>query len=379
MSYTLTEEQQLIQENAKQFAAEYLAPFSTAIDRTHGISKSIIDKLAENDFFGLFIPEQYKGAGSDYLSYTLTVEQLSKASGSVAAALINHCSLVSAMILRWGTDSQKEKWLPALCKAEKLGAFALHEPDGAPGCGASKVIAIKDGSNYVLNCHKSYVAIVGEELLYIIFALTNPEAGIKGMSAFIVESDTPGLKIERSIQTMGLRGCTKIELSLTDVKVPASSLLGVENKGTLIVEDALALAGIAQGALVSGMTQGALEHAIEYAKQRIQFGHPIAVLPAVQNMLADIKLNAHLLHLAVSMAASLVSEGKPFGMEAALVRLYASRIGQASLMDAIQVEGGYGYSEEMPLARMFRDIKGAIIVDNTMELPSAKIAADLLA
>jgi butyryl-CoA dehydrogenase len=379
MSYTLTEEQQLIQQNAREFALEYVEPVAAEIDRTSTHPTEIVRKMAEHDFLGLFLPEEFGGAEAGYLSYSLIIEELSRVSGAVASILIQHSSLAAYTINRWGTDSHKQDYLPAMLNGNKLGAFALAEPGAGPGSGPDKVVATKQGDHYVLNGRKSYIANGGVADVYVVFALTNPEAGAKGMSAFIVDAKTAGLSVVRTIGKMGLRGCQSAELVFENAQIPLGNLLSAEGKGQAIAAEALAVASVAEGAQMVGIAQAAMEDAAKYAKQRIQFGRPIASFPAIQIMLAEMATNVHLARLAVYHAADLIEKGEPFTAEAAMVKLCSARIGQTALIDVIQIEGGYGYSEEMLVSRLYRDIKGTAIMDNLAEFPEKIIAGSLLA
>lgn len=379
MSYVLTEEQQLIQQNAREFAQEYVEPVAAEIDRNSEYPKEIVQKMAEHDFLGIFLSGEYGGAEAGYLSYALIVEELSRVSGAVAAILINHVSLAAYTINRWGTDEQKQNYLQHLCNGQKLGAFALNEPGAAPGAGEHKVVAVKDGDSYILNGRKCYIANGNVAGVYIVFAQTNAEAGAQGISAFIVDVSTAGLSTIRTIEKMGLRGCQSAELEFKNVRVPAANLLGSEGLGLAIAAEAQAAANIAEGAMVVGIAQAAMEDAVKYGKQRIQFRRPIVSFPAIQTMLAEMATNIHMLRLAVYDAASLLDSGEPFESEAAMIKLFAGRIGQSALIDVIQIEGGYGYSQEMIASRLYRDVKGAIIKESSLDFPEKVIAGALIA
>lgn len=378
MSYALTEEQQLIQQSAREFTQEYVEPIASEMDYTSAHPTDVVKKMAEHDFLGLYLPEEFGGIEAGYLSYVLTIEEISRVSGAVASILINHASLAAYSIHRFGTANQRQTYLPALCSGEKLGAFALTEPDAAPGVGANKVVASKDGNHYVLNGHKCYVANGGVADVYIVFALTNPETGAKGMSAFILDANTAGLSVRRTIGKMGLRGCQSAELVLENVIVPEVNLLGTEGAGMKIVKEAQLVASVAEGAQVVGIAQAAMDDAVKYGKQRIQFGRPIATFPAIQSMLAEMATNIYIARLAVYDAASLIERGEPFMKEAAMVKLFTGCIGQSALIDVIQIEGGYGYSQEMIASRLYRDIKGVVINGSSAEFPEKIIASDLI-
>ncbi|SDD59637.1 acyl-CoA dehydrogenase family protein [Sporomusa acidovorans] len=379
MSYVLTEEQQLIQQNAREFAEECVAPVAAEIDNTGAYPADIVKKMVEQDFLGIFLPGKFGGAEAGYLSYALIIEEISRVSGAVAAILLNHASLAAYSINSWGSEEQKQTYLKALCQGEKLGAFALNEPENALGVGEHKLVAVKDGDHYILTGRKCYVANGGVAGVYIVIAQTNAEAGAEGMSAFIVDGTAQGLSVARTIDNMGLRGCQSAELIFDQVKVPAANLLGTEGKGLAIAAKAQAAANIAEGAMVLGIAQAAMEDAVKYGKQRIQFGRPIASFPAIQTMLAEMAAHIHMLRLTVYDTAVLLENGEPFSVEAAMIKLFAARIGQSALIDVIQIEGGYGYSQEMVASRFYRDIKGVIVNNSSFDFPEKSIAKNLLA
>ncbi len=377
MSYPLTEEQELIRQTARDFTQEFIEPAAAEIDRTALHPAGLIEKLAEYGFTGLFQPEEFGGAEAEFLSYALVIEEISKASGAVASILNSHAALAAYSIREWGTVEQKAQYLPALSSGELLGSFALNEPGAAPGIGAHKLVAVKDGNSYVLNGRKSFVANGGAAGVYVVIALTEIEAGTKGMSAFIVDGNTAGLSVAGIIDKMGLRGCQSAELVFENVRIPESNLLGAEGSGLSIAVKAQAVAGVTEGAMVVGIAQAALDDAVRYGKQRIQFKRPIANFPAIQTMFAEMAANIYAARLAVYDAAILIEKKEPFMAEAAMVKLFASRIGQSALIDVIQIEGGYGYSQDMAVSRFFRDIKGVVIKNSSLEFPE-KVIADYL-
>jgi alkylation response protein AidB-like acyl-CoA dehydrogenase len=378
MSYALSEEQCLIQQVAREFTQEYVAPLAVEIDKKDEHPHELVQKMAEHDFLGLFIPAEFGGAESDFFSFLLTVEELSQASGAVGSILINHSALALYAINRWGTLVQKQKFCTLMCKGKILGAFAHAESGAAPGVGPKKLIAKKDGEYYILNGQKSYVANGSQAGVYVVVAQSNPDAGAKGMSIFLVEKTIPGLSVGRKITRMGLRGCQFNELTFENVKIPIESLLGTENEGLEMVKDILAVASVAQGAQAVGIAQAALKDAVEYSKQRVQFGRPIAKFPAIQTLLVDIATKVHLVRLAVHHAAQQIDCGESFIVEAAMIKYFVNQIGQDALIDALQVEGGYGYSEDMLISRLFRDIRGTTLIDNSAEFPVKTIVENLL-
>jgi len=379
MSYVLTEEQQLIQQNAREFAQEYIEPIAVEIDHDCKHPTELVQQLAENGFMGMCFPEDFGGVDAGYLSYVLSLEEIAKVSGGAAAILVNHASLAAMSINKFGSDELKEKYLTDMCAGEKLGAFAWAEPDHAPGAGPQRLVAVKEGDSYVLNGIKSYVENGGVADVYVAIAKTDVEAGLKGFSAFVVDASAAGLSVIRNIKKMGLRACQCAELKFDNVKVPAANLLSFEGGGMDLVKYVKAAANIAEGAMAVGLAQAALTEASNYAKQRVQFKRPIASFPAMQTLMADIATNIHLAKLAVCDAASLVEQDERFAVEAAMVKMFVSKIGTQALIDAIQIEGGVGFCEDMSAARLYRDVNGIFLSNCSEEFPEAVIAGEVLA
>ena len=378
MSYVFTEEQELIQQNAREFSQEYIEPIAVNIDHDCKHPAELVQQLAENGFMGMCFPEQFGGVDAGYLSYVLCIEEIAKFSGGVAAILVNHASLAAMSINKFGSDELKEHYLPDMCAGEKLGAFAWAEPDHAPGAGPQRLVAVKEGDSYVLNGSKSYVENGGVADVYVVVAKTDLDAGTKGFSAFVVDSSTAGLSVTRNISKMGLRACQCAELKFDNVKIPAANLLNFEGGGMNLVKYVKAIANIAEGSMAVGLAQAALTEAANYAKQRIQFKRPIASFPAMQDLMADIATNIHLAKLAIYDAASLVEQDERFAVEAAMVKMFTSKIGTQALIDAIQIEGGVGYCEDMSVARLFRDVNGVFLTVSSVEFPEAVIAEEVL-
>lgn len=376
MSYQLNEIQELIQQNTCDFAKEYIEPIAAKIDKESSFPKDVFKKLAENDYFGLIFSEDFGGSEAGYLSYVLAVEEIAKISAGVAAILINQVSFVAYSIDKWGSNDQKKNFLVPLITGEKLGAFALAECGGAPGMGPEKLIAIKEGNGYVLNGFKTYVANGAEADVFVVFARTDYSSN--AMSSFIIDAKTPGLSVVRTVGKMGQRACTWSEIKFENVKVSNTQLLGSEGEGKVIAREAKAVASVAEGALIIGVTAAGMAEASNYAKQRVQFAQPIAKFPAIQDMLADMYSNSHLARLAVYDAANTLEQGNSIETEAAIIKLFVSRIGQDSLIDAIQVHGGYGFSEDMLVSRYYRDVKGSLLIDGSDDLPGSVIASNLL-
>ena len=380
MSYTLTEEQQLIQQNVREFAEEYVQEHTTEIDSSGEFPTEIVGQAAEQGLFALLFPEEFGGVEAGFLSYILTVEEVSRTCAALGSIIVNHCSLAAEAINRFGSKEQKEQYLPAMCAGETIGAFALNEFCADPGYGESKVVAVREGQDYVLNGKKYFVMNSGAAGVYVVFALTNPENIENGMSAFLVEAETPGFSVGRTIDKMGLNGCPTAEIVLENVKVPATNLLGKENEGMKIVQKLQPMFKLALAAQTLGIAQSALENSIEYAKQRVQFGRPIGKFPAIQTMIAEMAANIHIGRLALYDAAEMVEKGdeEEYETKASMVQLFVNKIGQKTCLDAIQVHGGYGYSQEMLVSRLLRDVKGTIAIDSASEFPEKIIAQNIM-
>lgn len=378
MDFNLTEEQQLIKKMARDYGKEQLEPQAAEIDRSGAFPAETIKAMAELDFMGMFFPVEYGGAGADFLSYILMVEELSRSCASTGAILTTHCSLAACPIFKWGNKEQKEKYLPGMCAGERLGGFALAEPGAALASGSDKLVAMQVRDKYVLNGKKYYVVNGGVADVYIVFALTNPDAGINGLSVFVVDADTAGLTISKQIEKMGLRALQTAEIVFDNVQIPKENLLGSENQGQEIYTDILANSSVAAAAQVAGIAQSAMDASVNYASERVQFGGPIANLQAIQWMLADMAMNVHLTRVETYRVAALIDEGKPYVREAAIARMFAAKAGVDVCMNALQIHGGYGYGKDMIMERLLRDVKGTIIFDSSIEYPQKIITGALL-
>ena len=374
MSILLTEEQELIGQSARDFAKEYLDPIVVDLDHTGEYPAAVVKGLAAHDFLGLFLPGEFGGAEAGFVSLVETIENLSRSSAAVASILINH-SLAAYAIQRWGDAAQKQAFLPALAAGDSLGAFAVFEH----GASLTGLQATRHAEGWALKGTKAFVRNAGVADLYVVLACTDPAAGAKSLGAFIVSAKASGLTVGTPAETMGLKGCPVADLGFDDVIVPESALLGGVAGGQAILTETLALASVAAAAQTVGIGQAAVEHAAAYAKTRIQFGRPISALQAIQTLLAEVAADCHLARLGLRCAAQLMDEGQPFLVEAAMVQQFLARVGSKMLVDTVQVEGGFGYSEFMPLPRLFRDIAGTTLLDAPADYPEKTIAAALLA
>jgi len=373
MNFELTKEQQMIKKSASDFATSVLEPIAYEDDRSGAFPAEAIRKMAEHDFLGMTVPEEFGGLGSDFVSVALMAEAFGKANGAAAAVAVTHVVLVAQTIAMYGTEAQKKKWLPLLEKGEVLGGYGFAEPGAGLGCGADKVTASKNDGGYVLNGKKTFAANGGSAQVYIVIGQTDEEAGAKGFSAFIV--DAAEIKTAKPIDKLGLRAFPTAELEFRDAK---AELLGKENQGAQIAAEIQARADIAYTAMAAGIGQMMLEASTDHCKNRVQFGAPIGKIQAVQWLLAEIASNVHMMRAAAYRSADCVDRQGDYLMEAAYTKLYAMKAGVEAGMNAVQIHGGIGYSREGKIERYFRDIRGAFLIENTNEFPQKIIAGAIL-
>jgi len=373
MNFKLTEEQQLIQQSAREFAKEYLEPLVAKMDETREFPREVIKPLADHDFLGLHLSAESGGVEAGCVTYIAVIEAISRSCGSVASIMNNH-AMASYAIQRWGSEAVKKQCLPAMVKGEVLGAFAIYEHGPTPGIGPMAVVATKTDAGYVLKGAKAYVRNAGKAGVYVVTAVTEADRP-KTAVAFVVDAQTAGVKVGERIATMGLRGCPVAHVVFDNVVVPQGALLG--GRGTEIVNRTLALGALAEAAQTVGIGQAAIDHAAAYAKQRVQFGMPVFNFPAVQALLSDSNIDCHVARLALYHAAQLVDDSESFEVESAMVKSFLARLGSKLLVDSCQVEGGMGFVESMPLPRLFRDIAGTTLVDAPSDTPERAIAMSI--
>lgn len=378
MDFQFTEEQTLLKQSAKDFAKEYCAPIAAEIDQTGRYPAETIKELAAHDFMGMPYPEEYGGAGADYLSYILAVEEISKVCASTGIIYSAHCSLGLWPIYKWGSEHLKQKYLIPLCKGEKLGAFALTEPGAGTDAASGTCTAMLTGEKYVLNGTKCFITNGGVADFYTVFALTDPSQGIKGLSCFVIEKDLPGFEIGKHEQKMGIRGSQTTELIFKDCHIPKENLVGEEGKGFKYAMQTLDGGRVGVAAQALGIAQGALEEAVKFAKERVQFGKPIATKQAIQWMLADMETQIQAARLLVYNAAAAKDRGVPFSKEAAIAKLFAAEAADYVCTKAVQVHGGYGYIQDFPVERFYRDAKICSLYEGTSEVQRMVISGALL-
>ncbi len=378
MNFDLTDEQELIRETVREFAEAELAPIAAEIDREHRFPAEILPKLAGLSLMGVPFPEEVGGAGADYLSYVIVIEELSRACASTGTIVSAHSSLGTTPIYRSGTPAQKDKYLYDLASGRLLAAFALTEPAAGTDAAAGTCTAVLEGDEYVLNGSKIFITNAPYADVYIVFAKTEASQGTRGISAFIVEKGTPVFSVGEAEHKLGIRASSTPPLYFSNCRIPKDALLGGEGNGFKIAMQTLdgGRIGIAGQAL--GIAQAALDASVAYAKERIQFGKPIASLEAIQWMIADMATEVDASRLLVYRAASFVDSGRPYGTEGAMAKLFASETASRVAGKAIQIHGGYGYTESYPVERHYRDAKITELYEGTSEVQRMVISRSAL-
>lgn len=377
MNLQFTEEQIMMRKMVQDFAREEIEPFIERMEKGE-FPRPILKKMGELGLMGIPIPEKYGGSEMDFTSYIMAIHELSKASATVGVILSVHTSVGTNPILYFGTEEQKQKYIPKLASGELLGAFALTEPGAGSDAGSLKTKAVLDGDHYVLNGSKVFITNGGEADTYIVFASTDQELGTNGITAFIVDKDTPGFIIGKDEKKMGLHGSKTAQLTFEDAKVPAENRLAEEGEGFKVALSNLEAGRIGIAAQALGIAEAAFEKATAYSKERHQFGKPISAQQAIGFKLADMATAIEASKLLLYQAADLKSRGIPCGLEASMAKLYASRTAVKVTTEAIQVFGGYGYTEEYEVERYFRDAKITEIYEGTSEIQKMVISKQLL-
>jgi alkylation response protein AidB-like acyl-CoA dehydrogenase len=378
MDLRFSEEQQMMLRMVRDFAEKEIAPFVPVMEETEQFPRHIVKKMGEAGLMGIPIPEEWGGAGVDFTSYILAINEISKVSATLGVILSVHTSVGTNPILYFGSEEQKRKYVPKLAAGEYLGAFALTEPQAGSDAGSIRTLAVRKGDEYILNGSKVFITNAGEADTYITFAVTDPSRGVKGISAFIVEKGTPGFTVGKKEKKMGLHGSNTSELIFDNARVPAENLLGEEGQGYMIAMANLETGRIGIAAQALGIAEAALRYATEYAKERKQFGQPIAKQQAVAWKLADMATLVEAARLLVYRAADLRRQGFPCRMEASMAKRFASDAAMKITTEAVQIFGGYGYTREYPVERLFRDAKITQIYEGTNEIQQIVIAKHLL-
>jgi alkylation response protein AidB-like acyl-CoA dehydrogenase len=373
----LTEQQRMIRDMVREFAVGTVEPRASEIDRNCRFPVETFQEMDEMGLMGLPVSEEYGGGGADYLSYAIAVEELARVCASTALSFAAHTSLVVMPIFLFGSEAQKKKYLPDLCNT-KLGAYGLTEPNAGSDAGGTETTAVKQGDHYTLNGTKIFITNANYAETFIATAVTEKGVGTKGISAFIFEKDTPGFSLGAKDEKLGMRGSDWGTLQFDNAKIPAENLIGEEGKGFKYFMQTLDNGRISIGALGVGIAQASLDKALQYAKERRQFGKAIADFQAIQFMLADMAMEIEAARLLVYNAARLKLAGQPFSKEAAMAKLYASEVAMRASSHAIQIHGGYGYTKDFPVERYMRDAKLCEIGEGTSEIQRTVIARQIL-
>ncbi|ARK32794.1 acyl-CoA dehydrogenase [Halalkalibacter krulwichiae] len=378
MNFLLTDEQEMICKMVREFAMKEVAPSAAQRDEEERFDRHIFDKMAELGLTGIPWPEKYGGIGADYMSYCIAVEELSRVCASTGVTLSAHTSLAGWPIYKFGTEEQKQTYLRALAEGTKIGAYGLTEPGSGSDAAAMKTTAVRDGDHYVLNGSKIFITNGGVAEIYVVFAVTDSSARHKGVSAFIVDSDTAGFSVGKKEQKLGIRSSPTTTIVFEDCRVPAENRLGAEGEGFKIAMMTLdgGRNGIAAQAV--GIAQGALDAANAYARERKQFGKSIGAQQGVAFKLADMATKIEASRLLTYQAAWKESEGYPYGLESAMSKLFAGDTAMEVTVEAVQVFGGYGYTKEYPVERFMRDAKITQIYEGTNEIQRLVISKMLL-
>ena len=378
MRYKTSEEHEALRAVIREFAENEIKPVAFMMDKENQFPREAIENLGKMGYMGIPYEKKYGGAGLDVLSYAIAVEELARVDGGAGVILSAHTSLGAYPIAAYGTEEQKQKYLVPLAKGEKIGAFGLTEPNAGSDAGGTETVAVLEGDHYVLNGGKIFITNGGEADTYVIFAVTTPDIGTRGISAFIVEKGWEGFSFGDHYDKMGIRSSATAELIFNDVKVPKENLLGKEGQGFKIAMSTLDGGRIGIAAQALGIAQGAYENALEYSKERVQFGKPICQQQAIAFKLADMATKLRTARLLVYSAAELKENHEPYAVEAAMAKQYTSDICLEVVNDALQIFGGNGYLKGMEVERAYRDAKICTIYEGTNEIQRVVIAAGII-
>jgi butyryl-CoA dehydrogenase len=369
MDFELTDEQRLIKETARAFTDKEIVPRTRDNDRNHHFDLDLVAKLAEQGYLGAIVPQEYGGAGLDYLTYGLIVEEVGRGDSSMRTVVSVQTSLVCSAIVRWGTEEQKQRYLPKLCSGEWLGCFGLTEPDTGSDAANQRTRARKTDSGWVINGAKMWISMGNNARLAMIFAQTDPGKGHKGLACFLVETEgNDGYQPQEIHGKMGLHGSDTAAISLSDCEVPDDAMLGDIGDGFKIAMTSLESGRYSVAAGCVGVCQGCLDYSVAYAQERQQFGRPIAGFQLVQGMLADMKVETDAARMLVYRAGYLKDAGKPNSTETSVAKLYATEAAVRCANTAIQVLGGSGYVDDHPVERYFRDVRVTTLYEGTSQI-----------
>ncbi|HEX6548385.1 MAG TPA: acyl-CoA dehydrogenase family protein [Candidatus Dormibacteraeota bacterium] len=379
MKLDLSAEHAALREAVRDFAQSAVKPRAADVDREHRFPAEAIDAARELDLMGILVPAEFGGAGLDHLAFTIAIEEVAAACASTAVIVDVHNSVAVEPILLFGNDEQKRRWLPPMAAGELLGGFALTEPSSGSDAAALKTSGRRYGDEWVLNGTKVFITNVGHAGLYTVFARTDPEASkAAGVSCFLVPADSPGLKVGQVFSKMGLHGSPTGELVFEDVRVPAANMLHAEGKGFAVAMRALDAGRIGISGQALGIARAAVEEATEYAREREQFGQPIAGFQGIGFMLADMATRYEAARLLAYHAAVLCDQGRPFTRQASMAKLFCTDAAMEIAIDAVQLAGGYGYVSDYPFERHFRDAKALQIYEGSNQVQRIVIARELI-
>jgi butyryl-CoA dehydrogenase len=378
MQLELNDQQKMIQKMVREFAEKEVGPIAAELDETGEFPTKTLEKMAKLGLLGIFIPTEYGGAALDTISYATVIEEISRKCASTGVITSVHNSLVSYPIMKYGTEEQRKKYLPILAKGEKIGAFAATEPNAGSDLGAMQTTAKLKGNKYIINGDKTFITSGPTAGIIIVFAVTDKSAGVKGISTFIVENTMKGFKVGSIFDKMGINANLVSELIFEEMEVPKENLLGKEGDGFKIALSTLDGGRIGIAAQAVGIAQAALDESIEYSKQRQQFGRPIAKFQAIQWMIAEMATSIEAARYLLYNAAYAKDKGGRFSKEAAMAKLFASETAMDAAIKAVQIHGGYGYTKEYTVERLFRDAKITEIYEGTSEVQKMVIAGSLL-
>jgi len=374
MDLELSDEQKMIRDMARDFARKEVAPKAADIDREHRYPEELVAKMSELGLMGIMVDPEWDGAGMDTVCYALALEEISAACASTGVIMSAHNSLAIDPIAKNATPEQKEKFLKPLATGQKIGCFGLTEPNAGSDAAGQKTTAVLDGDQWVINGTKNFITNGGQAGIIVVFAMTDKELGHRGISTFIVESETPGYSVGKLEDKLGIKGSSTAELVFEDCRIPKENILGSEGMGFKIAMQTLDGGRIGIAAQALGIARAALNASKQYAKDRVQFGKPIAKLQAIQWMIADMATKYEAAKLLTLKAAMLKDKGSRFSRESAMAKLFASEAAMWITTKAIQVHGGYGYINEYPVERYFRDAKITEIYEGTSEIQRLVIA-----
>jgi alkylation response protein AidB-like acyl-CoA dehydrogenase len=368
MDFELTDEQRLVRETARDFTDKEIVDRARENDRNEHFDTELVSKIADQGYLGAIVPREYGGADLDYLTYGLVVEEVGRGCSAMRTVISVQTSLVCSAFLRWGTEEQKQHYLPKLCSGEWLGCFGLTEPDTGSDAANQKTRARKTDSGWVINGSKMFISLGNHAKVALIFAQTDPEKAHRGVACFLVDTDQPGFKPQAIHHKMGLRGSDTAEIALDDVECRDDDLLGEVGDGFKIAMSSLDSGRYSVAAGCVGICQGCLDASVRYSKDRVQFGRPIASFQLVQEMLADIKLQTDASRMLVWRAGHLKDTGKPNTTETSIAKLFATEAAVHCANVAIQVHGGSGYVDDYPVERYFRDVRVTTLYEGTSQI-----------